>query len=66
MAESPIRLFITATNVATGRARVFRNRDLTPEVGFLISAVLYLVLFHVLRPKTTRAEVAAAVAYARR
>jgi NTE family protein len=32
VAESPIKLFITATNVATGRARVFRNRDLTPEV----------------------------------
>jgi NTE family protein len=30
--RSPIKLFITATNVATGRARVFRNRDLTPEV----------------------------------
>jgi NTE family protein len=32
VAESPIKVFITATNVATGRARVFRNRDLTPEV----------------------------------
>jgi NTE family protein len=32
VAQSPIKLFITATNVATGRARVFRNRDLTPEV----------------------------------
>src|SRR5215469_16350356 len=30
--RSPIKLFITATNVATGRARVFRNSDLTPEV----------------------------------
>jgi NTE family protein len=30
--QSPIKLFITATNVATGRAHVFRNRDLTPEV----------------------------------
>ncbi len=30
--QSPIKLFITATNVATGRARVFRNRDLTPDV----------------------------------
>jgi NCS1 family nucleobase:cation symporter-1 len=27
--------------------------DLTPEVGFLISALLYLVLFRVLRPRTT-------------
>jgi NTE family protein len=30
--QSPIKLFITATNVATGRPRVFRNGDLTPEV----------------------------------
>src|SRR5262249_5262556 len=32
VAQSSIKLFITATNVATGRARVFRNRDLTPDV----------------------------------
>ena len=32
VAQSPIKLFITATNVATGRARVFRNRDITPDV----------------------------------
>jgi NTE family protein len=32
VAQSPIKLFVTATNVATGRARVFRNRDITPEV----------------------------------
>jgi NTE family protein len=32
VAHSPIKLFITATNVATGRARVFRNGDLTPDV----------------------------------
>jgi NTE family protein len=32
VAQSSIKLFITATNVATGRARVFRNRDITPEV----------------------------------
>jgi NTE family protein len=32
VAQSPIKLFITATNVATGRARVFRNRDVTPDV----------------------------------
>ena len=30
--ESPIKLFITATNVATGRARVFRNPEITPDV----------------------------------
>jgi NTE family protein len=32
VAQSPIKLFVTATNVATGRARVFRNRDITPAV----------------------------------
>src|SRR5262249_1421555 len=32
LAQSPIKLFIPATNVATGRARVSRNRDLTAEV----------------------------------
>ena len=37
--QSPIRLFITATNVRTGRGKVFRNADLTPEV-LLASACL--------------------------
>jgi NTE family protein len=37
--RSPIRLFITATNVRTGRGRVFRNADLTPDV-LLASACL--------------------------
>ena len=30
--QSPIRLFITATNVRTGRGRVFHNAELTPDV----------------------------------
>ena len=30
VSQSPIKLFITATNVSTGRARVFRNAELTP------------------------------------
>ncbi|MBB3979608.1 NTE family protein [Rhizobium azooxidifex] len=30
--NSPLKVFITATNVRTGRPRVFRNADLTPEV----------------------------------
>jgi NTE family protein len=30
--ESPVKVFITATNVRTGRPRVFRNADITPEV----------------------------------
>jgi NTE family protein len=39
VARSPIRLFVTATNVRTGRGRVFRNAELTPEV-LLASACL--------------------------
>ena len=34
LATAPIKLFITATNVRTGRPRVFRNAELTPEVLF--------------------------------
>ncbi|MGH7103902.1 MAG: patatin-like phospholipase family protein, partial [Acetobacteraceae bacterium] len=39
LARSPIQLFVTATNVRTGRGRVFRNADLTSEV-LLASACL--------------------------
>jgi NTE family protein len=39
VARAPIRLFITATNVRTGRGRVFRNAEITPEV-LLASACL--------------------------
>jgi NTE family protein len=39
LARSPIKLFVTATNVRTGRGRVFRNPELTPEV-LLASACL--------------------------
>ncbi|MBR0900377.1 patatin-like phospholipase family protein [Bradyrhizobium tropiciagri] len=39
IASSPIRLFVTATNVHTGRGRVFRNAELTPDV-LLASACL--------------------------
>jgi len=38
-AEAPIKVFITATNVHTGRGRVFRNKEITPEV-LLASACL--------------------------
>ena len=37
--SSPIKVFITATNVRTGRPRVFRNADITPDV-LLASACL--------------------------
>src|SRR3984957_18804278 len=37
--RSPIKLFITATNVRTGRGRIFRNTDITADV-VLASACL--------------------------
>jgi NTE family protein len=39
LARAPIKLFITATNVRTGRGHVFRNADITPDV-LLASACL--------------------------
>src|SRR5215831_2107022 len=39
LVAAPIRIFVTATNVRTGRGRVFRNAELTPEV-LLASACL--------------------------
>jgi NTE family protein len=39
IAVSPIHVFVTATNVHTGRGRVFRNDSITPEV-LLASACL--------------------------
>ncbi|HWL68413.1 MAG TPA: patatin-like phospholipase family protein [Geminicoccus sp.] len=39
LADAPIRLFVTATSVRTGRGRVFRNNEVRPEV-LLASACL--------------------------
>jgi NTE family protein len=39
LVEAPIKLFITATNVHTGRGRIFRNKEITPDV-LLASACL--------------------------
>jgi NTE family protein len=39
LAQAPIKLFVTATNVRTGRGRVFRNADITPD-ALLASACL--------------------------
>ncbi len=39
LGQSPIRLFVTATNVRTGRGRVFHNAEITPE-ALLASACL--------------------------
>jgi NTE family protein len=39
VAQASIKLFVTATNVRTGRGRVFRNSEITPDV-LLASACL--------------------------
>jgi NTE family protein len=39
VASAPMRLFVTATNVRTGRGHIFRNAELTPDV-LLASACL--------------------------
>jgi NTE family protein len=39
LARSPIKLFVTATKVRTGRGRIFRNGEITPDV-LLASACL--------------------------
>jgi len=39
LGRARIKVFVTATNVRTGRGRVFRNREITPEV-MLASACL--------------------------
>jgi NTE family protein len=39
LARSPIKLFVTATNVQTGRGRIFRNAEITVDV-LLASACL--------------------------
>jgi NTE family protein len=39
LARSPIKLFVTATNVRTGRGRIFRNGEITADV-LLASACL--------------------------
>lgn len=39
LAKAPIKIFVTATNVRTGRGRIFRNQEITPDV-LLASACL--------------------------
>ena len=39
LTSAPIKLFVTATNVRTGRGRIFRNADLSPD-ALLASACL--------------------------
>jgi NTE family protein len=44
LAASPIKLFVTATNVRTGRGRVFRNAEINPDV--LLASACLPTLFH--------------------
>jgi NTE family protein len=44
LARATIKLFVTATNVRTGRGRVFRNAELTPEV--LLASACLPTMFH--------------------
>ncbi len=44
LAKADIKLFVTATNVHTGRGRVFRNPEITPEV--LLASACLPTLFH--------------------
>jgi NTE family protein len=44
LARAPIKLFITATNVRTGRGRVFRNAEITADV--LLASACLPTMFH--------------------
>jgi NTE family protein len=44
LAASPIKLFVTATNVRTGRGRVFRNAEIGPDA--LLASACLPTLFH--------------------
>src|SRR5262249_32725232 len=44
LARSPIKLFVTATNVHTGRGRIFRNAEITVDV--LLASACLPTLFH--------------------
>ena len=44
LAASRIKLFITATNVRTGRGRIFRNGEITPDV--LLASACLPTMFH--------------------
>jgi NTE family protein len=44
LARAPIRLFITATSVRTGRGRIFRNKEITADV--LLASACLPTMFH--------------------
>ena len=44
IARAPIKIFVTATSVSTGRARVFRNADVSPDA--LLASACLPTMFH--------------------
>ena len=44
LARAPIRLFVTATSVRTGRGRIFRNKEITADV--LLASACLPTMFH--------------------
>lgn len=42
LVKSPIKLFVTATNVRTGRGKVFRNKEITADVLLASSCLPFL------------------------
>ena len=44
LAQAPIKVFVTATNVRTGKGRVFRNGAITPDV--LLASACLPTMFH--------------------
>jgi NTE family protein len=44
LARAPIKLFVTATNVRTGRGRIFRNKEITADV--LLASACLPTMFH--------------------
>jgi NTE family protein len=44
LARAPIKLFITATSVRTGRGRIFRNKEITADV--LLASACLPTMFH--------------------
>jgi NTE family protein len=44
LAQAPIKVFVTATNVRTGKGRVFRNSAITPDV--LLASACLPTMFH--------------------
>jgi hypothetical protein len=52
LAQASIKLFVTATNVRTGRGRVFRNSEIKPDV--LLASACLPTLFRSHSPPSRR------------